>query len=151
MSQFTIRSASPGDLETICAFNQALARESEGRELDPERLEQGVRAVLDDPAKGRYWLAEADGEPVGQLMLTWEWSDWRNGYFWWIQSVYVTPQMRRSGVFGALCRHVEKEAGARSDVCGLRLYVERENEAARAVYDRLGIPPAAYEMREREL
>lgn len=143
-----IRAARPDDRDTIVAFNRALAEESEGLGLDATQLRRGVEAVLGDPGKGRYWLA-AEGEAViGQLMVTLEWSDWRCGWFWWIQSVYVRPDRRGRGVYRKLHDHVLAEARSRDDVCGIRLYVDVDNRAARRVYDRTGMKPARYEMRE---
>jgi GNAT superfamily N-acetyltransferase len=143
-----VRPAEPADLGFIVAANAALARETEQRELEPARLRAGVAAVLDDAAKGRYFVAEAAGRVVGQLLLTWEWSDWRNGTFWWIQSVYVVSGARGQGVFTALYRHVEALARADAGVCGLRLYVEGHNERARRSYLRLGFAAAGYEILE---
>jgi len=143
-----VREATPADLELLVAGNLALAEESEGRRLDESVLEAGVAAVLADPARGRYLAAERGGELAGQLLLTWEWSDWRNGWFWWIQSVYTWPWARRSGVYRALYTEVGLRARARGDVRGLRLYVARENEIAQRVYDRLGMPRAAYLLHE---
>ena len=107
-----IRAASQDDAERIAEFNTAIARETESRELQPAVVREGVLAVLNRPELGRYLIAEQDGEVVGQLMLTYEWSDWRNGSFWWIQSVYVRPDQRRNGVFRALYRQVEELARA---------------------------------------
>ena len=159
----TIREARPGDLDVIVRFNIALASESEGIRLEPRTIEAGVRAALADPAKGRYYLAEVDepadgrrgveptGEPdrrtVGQLMTTFEWSDWRNGMFLWIQSVYVERDWRRRGVFRALYRHVERLSRG-PGMCGLRLYVHDHNRAARDTYRRLGMVPPGYSVLE---
>lgn len=144
-----IRPARAADAETIVRFNSGLARETEGIELDPARLARGVAAVLDDPRRGRYWIAERGGEPVGQCMVTYEWSDWRDGDFWWIQSVWVEPAHRRVGVYRALHEHVMREAEAER-ACGVRLYVEKRNRGARAVYERVGLEEAPYEMLERD-
>ena len=134
---------------SIVAGNQAMAWETEQKQLDRATLERGVLAVLGDAAKGFYLVAEDEtGEVVGQLMVTFEWSDWRAGTFWWIQSVYVTPAARRSGVYRALYEHVRALANATEGVCGLRLYVERENTAAQATYAALGMARAHYEMFE---
>lgn len=144
----TVRAAEPADRDVIVANNRALAEESEGLTLDAGLLVPGVAAVLDDPHKGRYWLAEDDGAVIGQLMVTFEWSDWRNGWFWWIQSVYVDSAHRGRGIYRSLYDHVLSEARSREDVCGIRLYVDYDNEFARRVYDRTGLAPAHYEMRE---
>jgi GNAT superfamily N-acetyltransferase len=144
----TLRPAQLADADTIMEFNCRLARETEGRELDPSRIGPGVRAVLADATKGRYLVAECDGRVVGQLMLTFEWSDWRNGMFWWIQSVYVDEAFRGRGVFSQLYRAVESEARADASVCGLRLYMEPHNQRAKAAYLKLGMVPAGYELYE---
>src|SRR5688572_24082339 len=122
-----IRRATPADESVVAAYNAALAWETERKRLDPEILGAGVRAVLADPAKGFYTLAELAREVVGQVMVTYEWSDWRNGWFWWVQSVYVREDARRHGVFRALFTDLRKRAEADPTVIGLRLYVEREN------------------------
>ncbi len=142
------RSARLPDADAIADFNRALARETEGRELDPAKIGPGVRVVLGDATKGRYYVVESGGVVVGQLMLTFEWSDWRNGMFWWIQSVYVRADHRGRGVFAALYRHVEAEARANPGVCGLRLYMEHENNRARAAYVKLGMRAPGYEVFE---
>jgi GNAT superfamily N-acetyltransferase len=146
----TIRGANSDDLELICEFNARMAAETEGVALDPERLREGVRRVLDDPGRGRYFLAEMDGRVMAQSSITFEWSDWRNGWFWWLQSVYVRPEARGSGVFRALLEHIESHARAAGDVCGIRLYVDGDNQEAARAYDRLGLPASSYLMREKE-
>lgn len=131
------------DAPTISEFNAAMALETEHKRLDPSTLRAGVERAIGRPEEARYFLADAGGRVVGQLMITFEWSDWRNAMFWWIQSVYVEPEYRSRGVFKELYRHVEglaKEAGA----CGLRLYVEKENGRAQEVYRRLGMADAGY-------
>ena len=125
-------------------FNLALALETEGRQLDPVRVRAGVEAVFADPGRGTYYVALAGEEIRGALLVTPEWSDWRNGAFWWIQSVYVVPAARRTGVFRQLYEFVLARARANPDVCGLRLYVEHENEGAQVVYARLGMQTARY-------
>ena len=137
-------------MEAIAGFNRAMARETEGRDLDPERLARGVAAALEDPERARYWMAEVDGESVGSLMITPEWSDWRNGTFWWIQSVYVVPEARRSGVFRTLYESLRKRARVAEGVCGLRLYVDRENRSARAVYEAMGMVRTDYLLYEED-
>ena len=149
MDELRIRPAGLGDAGTIAAFNAAMARETEHLDLDPVRLRAGVEAVLGDPVKGFYLLAEAGGgRIVGQLMITFEWSDWRNGNFWWIQSVYVDTAARGTGVYRNLYEHVRREAAQAGNVCGLRLYVERDNTRAQEVYRRQGMQPTAYQMYE---
>lgn len=127
-----------------------MARETEDKELDAALVRQGVLAVLNRPELGRYLIAEQDGNVVGQLMLTYEWSDWRNGAFWWIQSVYVRPDQRRNGVFRALYQHVEQLARVTPGVCGLRLYVEAHNERAIATYRDLGMQPSGHTVFEAD-
>jgi len=144
----TIRRAGPGDLETIVAHNQAMARETEDLTLDEATVRSGTRRALEDPARALYLLAERDGEVLGQLMITPEWSDWRDGAFWWIQSVYIRSEARRQGVFRALYDRVCEEARQQEGVCGLRLYVDRENTAAKATYAALGMTPAHYDLYE---
>lgn len=141
------REATLEDLDNIVRFNRAMARETEGRELDEATLRAGVNALLSDALRGRYFLAESSGETAGQLMVTYEWSDWRNGEIWWIQSVYVAPEHRRRGVYRALHRDVRRRA-RRAGAVGLRLYVEAGNDAARAAYEELGMDPARYRMYE---
>jgi len=144
----TIRSAAPADAGSIAAHNAAMALETENVHLDPNRLRLGVDAVLNDPAKGFYAVAEAEAQVVGQMMVTFEWSDWRNGTFWWVQSVYVQPPYRKQGVYRRIYEHVLREAKSRNDVCGVRLYVDKDNRTAQQVYERLGMNPAHYAMYE---
>ncbi len=144
----SVRAAEPSDLDTIADFNVAMALEAEHKHLDPDTVRGGVAAALTDPAKGRYFIAERDGRVVGQLMITYEWSDWRNGVFWWIQSVYVHPQARQSGVFTALFRHLESQARSEPGVCGLRLYVEHGNTRAQSTYRHCGMRDAGYRVME---
>jgi len=144
----TIRPATAADADFLAQGNVAMALETEHKQLDPATIAAGVRAALADPAKGRYFIAEQAGERVGQLMITYEWSDWRNGTFWWIQSVYVLPEARRGGVFRALFQHLEQLAAADPSVCGIRLYVERENDRAQATYRHCGLEDAGYAVME---
>lgn len=145
-----IRDATPDDLTVITDYNAAMAWETESIRLDRKRLEAGVDAVLKDPAKGRYFLAEIDGEVIAQAMLTYEWSDWRNRIWWWFQSVYVHPDHRRKGVFRVLYDRIHAQAEADPGVAGLRLYVERENETAQKTYVNLGMTESCYRMFEIE-
>lgn len=145
----TVRRATAADAAVVAEFNRLLAHESEGVALDPATLAAGVAAVLADPAKGLYYVA-LDGEAVvGQLGLTYEYSDWRHGWWWWVQSVYVRPEFRRRGVFRALYAHVEAQAKADPEVFGLRLYVERDNHAAQQTYRGLGMHQTAYLLMEK--
>ena len=148
---FAVRRAGAGDVEVLIRFNRAMAEETEQRTLSEATVTAGVRAVLSDPAAGFYLLALDDNEPVASLMITTEWSDWRNGTFWWIQSVYVAPTYRRRGAYRALYDHVRRLAGEAGDVCGFRLYVERENTGARRVYETLGMIETPYRLYEAPL
>jgi GNAT superfamily N-acetyltransferase len=144
-----IRPAVRSDIPYIAQWNVAMAWETEHKSLDPAVLERGVTAVLDEPRRGFYLVAESAGAPVGCLLITYEWSDWRAGDFWWIQSVYVVEAARREGVFRRLYEAAEqraREAGA----VGLRLYVETENERAQRTYAGLGMERCHYFMYETE-
>ncbi len=151
MKRIEVREATRGAIDVIVAHNVAMAWESEGFALDEELVRAGVSGMFDDPLRGFYLLAERDGELLGQTMITFEWSDWRAAYFWWIQSVYVRPKARRQGVYGALYEHLKAEVSSRPDVCGLRLYVHDENASARSTYAALGMPESHYVMHEVEL
>jgi GNAT superfamily N-acetyltransferase len=147
--EIQVRQALPEDWEVVVDFNCRLAAESEGKQLDPRRIVAGVQSLLADSTKGRYFVACRDGRVVGQLMHTWEWSDWRNGQIWWLQSVYVLPEFRRRGVFRRLFEHLAQQAAADPDVVGLRLYVEEGNRTAQQTYRQLGLEPAGYLVMER--
>lgn len=149
MSEFEVRAARPGDRETIVEFNCRLAEETEDVRLDRDTVAAGVAAVLADASRGRYFLACRDDRPVGQLMHTREWSDWRNGDLWWLQSVYVAPEVRRQGVFRLLYEHALAEARSEPGVVGVRLYVERHNASAQDAYRRLGMRDAGYLVMEQ--
>lgn len=138
-----IRPATLDDLETIVDFNLRLAAETEDTGLDRDTVRRGVRALLADRAHGAYYVACKDGI-IGQMMHTREWSDWRNGDIWWIQSVYVHPDHRRQGVCRALYEHVRAQAAADPGVVGVRLYVERDNARAQAAYAAFGMRPGGY-------
>ncbi len=141
---FSIRDALPADAGIIADFNNRMAAETEAQTLDPDVIGPGVAAFLADPSKGRYWLAEADAKTIGQIAVTYEWSDWRNGMMWWIQSVYVHADYRRQGVYSSLYRHVESQARPDSEVIGIRLYVETDNERAQKTYADLGMKMTNY-------
>jgi GNAT superfamily N-acetyltransferase len=143
-----IRACGEGDVPRLRDWACAMALETEHMRLDPATVERGIRAVLAQPSRGRYFIAERGGEPAGTLMLTHEWSDWRNADWWWIQSVYVDPAHRRRGVYAALHAHVLAAATADPGVCGLRLYVERDNHGAQKTYLGLGMSDAGYLMYE---
>lgn len=145
-----IRAASPTDLPELVAWNAAMAWETEHRQLDRDTLQRGAAGVFEQPRRGFYLIAERDGVAVGSLLVTYEWSDWRCGDFWWIQSVYVSPDARRGGVFRALYAAVAQRATAAGAV-GLRLYVETENRHAQATYEGLGMQCCHYAMYEAAL
>jgi ribosomal protein S18 acetylase RimI-like enzyme len=146
----TIRNARPADAACIADFNARLALETEDKRLDTATVLQGVEALLTDPAKGIYFLAEVDESVVGQLSITREWSDWRNAWFWWVQSVYVEAEFRGQGVFSSLFRHAWSAAGQEGSVCAFRLYVESENDRAQSTYERLGMKRTSYLFYEQE-
>ncbi len=148
--EIIVRHAAKADLEILVGFNLAMARETEARALNPAVLQSGVAAVLQDEALGFYLIAEVAGQPVGQLMVTTEWSDWRNAHFWWIQSVYVHRDFRRRGVYRSLHNYVCRLAWEAGNVCGLRLYVERTNRRAQQVYAALDMSLSHYDMYELE-
>jgi GNAT superfamily N-acetyltransferase len=150
VNPITIRRATLDDAAHIVSFNTALAAESEGKTLDARTVTDGVRQALADPSRSLYFLAELDGEVIGQTMVTFEWSDWRNAFFWWIQSVYIDSRFRRRGVFRALHEHVRREARSRPDVCGLRLYVHHDNHRAMNTYTLLGMPQSEYHLCEED-
>ena len=144
-----VRDARPADQEFLARGNEAMALETEHKRLDPPTVRRGVAAVLENAAHGRYFVAEDEsGAAVGQLMVTYEWSDWRNGQFWWIQSVYVLPSARRGGVFRALYDHIDALARSAPGVIGLRLYVEADNAAARQTYEKCGMHDGGYRVME---
>jgi len=144
MSSIRVRAASLEDAATIVAFNQQLARETENTHLDHDTLARGVATALSDPTKARYLVACAETSIVGQLMHTREWSDWRNGDIWWLQSVYVDPDYRQQGIFRMLYQHLHRLATEDPTVVGLRLYVERDNARAHGVYENLGMDRSGY-------
>ena len=148
VSAVVVRPATHADAEFLVRGNAEMALETEHLSLDLDRLRDGVHAVFEQPQRGVYYIAEVDGRRAGMTMITYEWSDWRNGLFWWIQSVYVERAFRRRGVFKALYRHVEDRARQTPGVCGLRLYVENNNSRAQEIYERLGMQRTVYQMFE---
>lgn len=146
-----VRAAHTDDIERLASFNEAMAWETEHKRLDAATVRRGVAAVFERAHRGRYLVAELEGETVGALMHTYEWSDWRDGDWWWIQSVYVVEHARRRGVFRALYEHLRGDAERSPGVCGLRLYVEHENRTAQATYAALGMVDAGYRMLEYAL
>ncbi|MEP7043346.1 MAG: GNAT family N-acetyltransferase [Dokdonella sp.] len=147
--ELLIRDAEASDIGFIADANAAMAWETEHKALDPATLARGVAAVFEQPARGFYLVAQRAGEAVGCLMVTREWSDWRDGDWWWLQSVYVIREARRHGVFRALYAEVERRAGLAAGVVGLRLYVEKNNRSALATYETLGMVETEYRLLER--
>jgi len=150
MGEINVRPAMPEDAEFLVHGNAEMALETEQLSLDLDRLRDGVHAVFDQPSRGRYFIAELDGRRAGQLLITYEWSDWRNGAFWWIQSVHVEQQFRRQGVFRTLYRQLEAQARATPGVCGLRLYVEDHNRRAQNTYESVGMRRSVYQLFETD-
>ncbi|MBK7705821.1 MAG: GNAT family N-acetyltransferase [Acidobacteria bacterium] len=146
-----IRLAQKHEAAAMIEFNQAMALETEGKFLDPQILASGVESVFHNSTKGFYVVAEDGGRIVGGLMVTFEWSDWRDRWFWWIQSVYVIPEYRGRGIYSMMYAFVKQYAAERGDVCGFRLYVEHENIGAQRVYERLGMERSHYLMYEQIL
>jgi GNAT superfamily N-acetyltransferase len=151
MTDVIVRAATSADIELLAAWAEAMAWETEHKQLNPSTVRRGVTLGVNDATRARYFVADIDGKPAGTLMLTTEWSDWRAGWWWWIQSVYVPPAHRRGGVLRALYAHVHALAAGTREVCGLRLYVERDNTVAQRTYESLGMEDAGYRMFEAGL
>jgi len=145
---FAVDRAAPEDVAAIAQFNIAMAAETEDLDLDPATVHAGVAAVVRDDRRGFYLVARSDGKAVGSLMITYEWSDWRNGNLWWIQSVYVVPSSRKQGIFRLLYDNVISLAKQSGDAAGIRLYVEKDNHDAQGVYQKLGMAQTAYRVFE---
>ena len=139
MAQPVFREAVESDAAAIAEFQIAMALETEELSLDPAICAQGVKALFDDPAKGIYFVVEIDNQLVASTMITYEWSDWRNGLVWWIQSVYVKPEYRRRGIYSGLYEHIKGIVETREELRGIRLYVDTRNSRAQQVYARLGM------------
>jgi GNAT superfamily N-acetyltransferase len=146
----SVRDATAADIPFLVDSNRAMALETEQKTLDRDLLERGVAALFEHPSRGFYLVAECGAGRAGCLLVTYEWSDWRSGMWWWLQSVYVVPAARRGGVFSALHAEVERRSREAGNVLGLRLYVERDNAGAHEVYERLGLRLTHYQLRERE-
>jgi len=149
-AETVLRIANRNDAVTISRFNSEMAKETENLDLDTSRLLSGVLGLFDNPAKGFYIVAESNGTVIGQMMITYEWSDWRNGVFWWIQSVYVHPDYRTVGTFKKLYAYAAELAKKEPNVCGFRLYVEKENAAAQTVYNKVGMKITEYAIFETD-
>lgn len=143
-----VRLGNRNDINTIVKFNAEMALETENISLSTEKLQKGVTGLFNDPQRGFYVVAEWDGKVVGQTMITYEWSDWRNANFWWIQSVYVMPEYRGFGVFRSIFEYIKNKAKESSDVCGFRLYVSKYNVQAKRTYESMGMEMSYYEMFE---
>ncbi len=150
MDNIVIRKGIPEDASVIIEFNNKMAWETESKILKPETLKQGVIQGLTQPNICQYYVAEKASSVLGQAMVTFEWSDWRNGELWWLQSVYVHPDYRNQGIFKKLFLHIESLAKANPRVVGLRLYVEEENRIGKLVYENLGMVHAGYHVYESE-
>ena len=148
MSDILFREAVPADVPAIIDFQLAMARETEDLELDREVLTRGVHALFANPHLGRYYVADDAGRAAGSLMITYEWSDWRNGMVWWIQSVYVTPDYRRRGIYAGLYSHIKSIVEPDPAIRGIRLYVDNRNTGAQQVYARLGMEGEHYRVFE---
>ncbi|MFM8441460.1 MAG: GNAT family N-acetyltransferase [Acidobacteriota bacterium] len=146
-----IRLATKSDSVNLIAFNQAMAMETENKRLDSDILSAGVLSIFEDDRKGFYVVAESGERIVGGLMITYEWSDWRSGWFWWIQSVYIEPEYRGQGIYSELYSFVKNRAREVGGVCGFRLYVEKDNRHAQDVYRKLGMEETYYQMFEEKL
>lgn len=147
-SSVTCRAARPEDRDDIVEFQIAMAIETEDVALDRPTCTRGVEAVFRDPGKGRYFVAESEGRVVASLMITYEWSDWRDGNVWWIQSVYVRPELRQKRIYAGLYDHVKRLVEDDASVRGIRLYVDRRNERAQRVYTHLGMNGEHYQVFE---
>ena len=150
VSAFSIRMATSDDQEALVAFQRCMAWETEERELSLDTLRQGVAGIFTHPERGFYLVAETGGTVIAGLLVTYEWSDWRAGNFWWVQSVFVDSGWRRRGVYRAMYEKVCQMASSHDGVCGLRLYVDQDNEAAQRTYESLGMQPTHYHMYEAE-
>lgn len=148
MIELTIRKAQSKDLETIAGFNIAMAKETEDKVLDKQTVMRGTQRLYEKDNYGFYIVAEHEKKVVGSLLITYEWSDWRDGVFWWVQSVYIAPEFRKKGVFRRMFEYVRDQANRDIDVCGLRLYVEEENTNAQETYRRLGMEKCSYQFYE---
>ena len=148
MTASTYRRGTPSDIPAIVEFQIAMAEETEQLKLDRQICTGGVRAVFDEPSLGQYYVGEQDGRVVSSTLITYEWSDWRNGVVWWVQSVYVVPEARKKGVYGGLYAHIKNVAQTDTRVRGIRLYVDRRNAVAQQVYARLGMDGEHYQVFE---
>jgi len=145
---FTIRRAKIEDAPVIADFNRAMAWETEQKQLEPGTILAGVQQLITNPQYGFYIVSEVKEQPVACLLITYEWSDWRNGLFWWIQSVYVKPEFRQRGIYKQMYTYIKNLAHTDRRVCGLRLYVADTNQQAQMAYRRLGMDATHYRIFE---
>jgi ribosomal protein S18 acetylase RimI-like enzyme len=148
LQDYPVREALPADIPFLVSFQMAMALETEGLSLDPEVLQKGVEAVFADPAKGKYYVTTADDQPVASLLITPEWSDWRNAWVWWIQSVWVDPAYRNKKLYANMYQMLQQKVLHHPEVRGLRLYVDKSNQNAIGVYGRLGMDGSHYALFE---
>ena len=149
---FNLRIAEKSDAPMLAAHNCAMAFETENKSLDPAVATLGAEGLFQRPELGFYLIAETDSIAAATLLVTYEWSDWRNGLFWWIQSVYVKPAYRRQGVYSKMYKHLKELALSQpTPVCGFRLYAETENRAAQVTYKNLGMHACQYVMFEESV
>lgn len=148
MTDVQVREGRREDAATIIEFQVAMALETEEVTLDRDILSRGVTAIFDTPSLGRYFVAESDGRVIASLLITYEWSDWRNGMVWWIQSVYTLPEFRKRGVYAALYAHIRAQVEPNPNIRGIRLYVDNRNVDAQKVYARLGMEGEHYRVFE---
>jgi ribosomal protein S18 acetylase RimI-like enzyme len=146
--KISVRVATIDDAGQIASFQEQMAWETEELKLDPGIIGAGIQAVFEDSSKGRYFIAEAEGRIAGSLLITYEWSDWRNSWVYWIQSVYVAPEFRRKGIYRTLYAHIQEIVNQKDDVAGIRLYVEQENYTAQQTYASLGMDGQHYQLFE---
>ena len=143
-----IREGRANDAHTIADFQMKMAWETENLKLEEDILKKGVEAVFNDPSKGKYYVAEEDGAVIASLMITYEWSDWRNGLVYWIQSVYVKPEYRKKGVYAKMYAQIKEDVKSSENVRGIRLYVDKGNVNAQKVYEKLGMSGEHYQLYE---
>ena len=148
--EYVIARGAVCDIDSIVQFQTDMAMESEGCVLDKEKVTKGVTAAMLDDSKGIYWVAKFEGRTIGSLMITREWSDWNNEWYWWIQSVYIIPEFRKQGVYKAMYLKV-KDAAKENNVSQIRLYVDKTNLSAQKVYQKLGMHESHYLMYEENL
>ncbi|UCF16593.1 MAG: GNAT family N-acetyltransferase [Phycisphaerales bacterium] len=146
--ELLIRIGEDRDIETLAKFNMALAWETEGKRLEPDVVTRGLKTLFKNPQYGFYTVAEVAGQVVGCTLITYEWSDWRCGLFWWLQGVYVEPEFRRRGVFGKVYEFLKEKASRERNMCGFRLYVEHSNLAGQNTYAAVGMKETSYKLYE---